>query len=542
MGARLWMVSLLVGAGCAEPPELMVSGRYACETEAECPDGWSCWERLDGERRCVDVVECSFEGDPACDDGEPCTVDRCDLDAATCVHEPDAERVCAAGGCTAEGMWLAPARCDAASTTCALVAPESCDDGDGCTVDRCDVARGCVHEPVNTVDCGLVGQWNGVELHANNANPDDASYAVWSRRMELGEGGAHTSVLVSGDVVTPPEVPTVELFEHGEVVIHSGESMTYWGAVTPTRDVMGLVAVGGRIGPALAVKAPASPPPAHGLAGRWRVFALDEHVAEGHKHPTFTTWGGLLELSANAGGACLEGDVTLTTAAPPSPPEDRGLRAGACAALDERGAFVFDHDVSAGDARWRERWEGWRAAGGDVAVAALTREGAAKPSGMVVLIRVPDGASGDVLRGAYGIYGVRHYAPNWRAVMCWGQHRYEEGEISGGATCSQVGEHCYFRDDDAVDLGELAVSGDGAITGRTFSGAVVTWWSGQAAPLDPRTHAAPLAVLQRLSGEAGSAARPGELTFAVWQPEASPRHQAPPDWEGPDEAWCAELP
>jgi cysteine-rich repeat protein len=73
-----------------------------------------------------------------CDDGNPCTADRCDP-VAGCVHDPaplDGQRCDDGNRCTEQE------RCTGGA--CAG-RPLSCDDGDACTADACDPAAGCVH-------------------------------------------------------------------------------------------------------------------------------------------------------------------------------------------------------------------------------------------------------------------------------------------------------------------------------------------------------------------------------------------------------------
>ncbi|MEZ4246813.1 MAG: putative metal-binding motif-containing protein [Polyangiales bacterium] len=85
-----------------------------CTTDADCNDGNACnGVEVCGGAAPDAVTGCSAGGAISCDDGVPCTADRCDPDTG-CVNTP----------------------VDAA-----------CDDGVGCTVDRCDAAMGCVRTP-----------------------------------------------------------------------------------------------------------------------------------------------------------------------------------------------------------------------------------------------------------------------------------------------------------------------------------------------------------------------------------------------------------
>lgn len=84
----------------------------------------------------------------ACDDdGLVCTVDRCDA-AGACLHEPDAG-ACTAGAC-------AVARCDPGAGCVSSAAPDGtpCDDGDECTGEGVCRAGACV--PTGLVRCATV--------------------------------------------------------------------------------------------------------------------------------------------------------------------------------------------------------------------------------------------------------------------------------------------------------------------------------------------------------------------------------------------------
>jgi len=77
---------------------------------------------------------------PDCEDDNPCTEDRFDLDAQACAYTP-VDGSCDDGrGCT-EGDRCVLGAC--------LGQPVVCDDGHACTVDHCDEAQGCVALPVH---------------------------------------------------------------------------------------------------------------------------------------------------------------------------------------------------------------------------------------------------------------------------------------------------------------------------------------------------------------------------------------------------------
>jgi hypothetical protein len=83
-----------------------------------------------------------------CDDHDPCTVDGCDH-ATGCTH------AVIPGCCTTDAACRTdPCLQDATCTagTCRGGVPVDCDDGDACTDDACDPARGCVHTPIGCND------------------------------------------------------------------------------------------------------------------------------------------------------------------------------------------------------------------------------------------------------------------------------------------------------------------------------------------------------------------------------------------------------
>ncbi len=109
---------------------------------AVCDDGDPCTqEDACAEGECVGEVV-------TCDDGDPCTEDLCDAESGECDSAPAADGascedgdpcslgdVCLAGLCTGGNQALA------------------CDDGNGCTADRCETGVGCVAEPTVGVAC-----------------------------------------------------------------------------------------------------------------------------------------------------------------------------------------------------------------------------------------------------------------------------------------------------------------------------------------------------------------------------------------------------
>ncbi|MEZ4266855.1 MAG: hypothetical protein R3F39_10790 [Myxococcota bacterium] len=79
---------------------------------------------------------------PSCDDGNQCTVDECDTALLTCKHTPKTDG--AACGCLDAGQCFA-STCVGGNGVCDSNA--QCDDGFGCTADRCDGCK-CVTEVI----------------------------------------------------------------------------------------------------------------------------------------------------------------------------------------------------------------------------------------------------------------------------------------------------------------------------------------------------------------------------------------------------------
>ncbi len=81
----------------------------------------------------------------SCNDGNPCTDDRCDDTSVGCYSVPNTAPCDDGNPCTTGD------RC--AGGSCAAGGPASCDDLDPCTDDACDTEEGCVHAPRSGVAC-----------------------------------------------------------------------------------------------------------------------------------------------------------------------------------------------------------------------------------------------------------------------------------------------------------------------------------------------------------------------------------------------------
>jgi hypothetical protein len=184
----------------------------ACAGVCECVDAADCPAEPCSQHACVDCACVLAPLD--CDDGDPCTLDACDLATGACVSTPDAtcgQDLDGDGIPDAQDNCPADANPDQAdsdgdgvgdacdSTTCGCVedavcddgdactadqcvgcqcvsVPLSCDDGDPCTDDFCDPLVGCVHQIAPS--CGLDADGDGILNEDDNcplvANPDQA--------------------------------------------------------------------------------------------------------------------------------------------------------------------------------------------------------------------------------------------------------------------------------------------------------------------------------------------------------------------------------
>ncbi|MDI7267992.1 MAG: MopE-related protein [Myxococcota bacterium] len=105
---------------------------------ASCSNGVFC----DGNEWCDARSGCAPGEPPACDDAIGCTADRCDRASDRCINVPD-HSACS------DGLFCNGSEECRAGTGCVAGAPPVCNDGIGCTTDRCDPAAnggagGCV--------------------------------------------------------------------------------------------------------------------------------------------------------------------------------------------------------------------------------------------------------------------------------------------------------------------------------------------------------------------------------------------------------------
>ncbi|HEY5948950.1 MAG TPA: hypothetical protein VIV40_25840 [Kofleriaceae bacterium] len=109
-----------------------------CSSDAACDDGSPCTSD-----RC-DAQGCHHEA-VSCDDGNPCTLDACSPSTG-CVTSPADGAVCDDGNdCTASDACVAGACHGTALAGCCATSAD-CDDGNACTIDSCAGGR-CSNAP-----------------------------------------------------------------------------------------------------------------------------------------------------------------------------------------------------------------------------------------------------------------------------------------------------------------------------------------------------------------------------------------------------------
>jgi hypothetical protein len=139
------------GNGCTDDSCAPSSGCVHLANAATCSDGDGC--TLADQ---CSSTSCFPGGVKPCDDGNTCTTDSCLSATGSCVHNSDSGtsgKACDADGsaCTS-GDVCAFGKCVAGPQV-------SCDDQNPCTVDSCDVAKGCVAKPVaDKTACASDGQ------------------------------------------------------------------------------------------------------------------------------------------------------------------------------------------------------------------------------------------------------------------------------------------------------------------------------------------------------------------------------------------------
>ncbi len=133
------------GTLAACPADAVVGTAVACRAStADCDPA----EKCDGSAKACPADALALPGTPCSDDQSVCTTDACD-GAGTCIHEANqlpcddgvecnGNDSCLNGICSVHGQTC-PDPCDGLT----------CDDGNPCTIDRCEGAGTCVHDAGN---------------------------------------------------------------------------------------------------------------------------------------------------------------------------------------------------------------------------------------------------------------------------------------------------------------------------------------------------------------------------------------------------------
>ncbi len=132
----------------------------ACEVDGECNDGNPCTkDRCEPDYGCVHTPK-------DCSDGNECTLDGCTPADGKCTHaavDCTDDNLCTVESCDpAVGCVFAAKDCDdddpCTADGCSPQAgcaskPMQCDDGNPCTIDSCSAPDGCKHQPSPDPDC-----------------------------------------------------------------------------------------------------------------------------------------------------------------------------------------------------------------------------------------------------------------------------------------------------------------------------------------------------------------------------------------------------
>ncbi len=140
---------------CAGAEMLTCDDGNICTTDSCDPDE-GCLTAPADNAACDDDNACTGEGSCSggfcqpgnfvtCNDGNPCTDDTCDLSSG-CTYTPNTNS-CDDGNACTSGDVCQGGSCDGVEDA------DGCDDGNGCTSDSCDVATGCVNTALTGTAC-----------------------------------------------------------------------------------------------------------------------------------------------------------------------------------------------------------------------------------------------------------------------------------------------------------------------------------------------------------------------------------------------------
>jgi hypothetical protein len=147
-----------------------------------------------------------------CDDGVPCTVDRCNTSNGRCEHTPDNTRCagmgtcdptmgCVMRSCTSDAQCSDMNACNGdercVAGHCAGGTPLRCDDGQFCNgTETCNPATGCA--PGTPPSCD-----DGMPCTSDRCNPDAAGGAGMCAHSPLDADGDHYPAAMAGGMVCP---------------------------------------------------------------------------------------------------------------------------------------------------------------------------------------------------------------------------------------------------------------------------------------------------------------------------------------------------
>ena len=173
------------GSVCTADSCDLASGCKHKNVNKPCTDGDACTDNDACKAgKCVGVPKVS------CDDGNPCTKDTCDAAGTGCVHLPTTLTTVV---CTDNNACTVTDLCNGAK--CVPGKPRVCEDGDPCSLDSCDKAKGCVKKNVlDGLPCGKTGKCGGGMCQCGAGN--------W---LKVGVGGAVCTSCACNPATTKPD-------------------------------------------------------------------------------------------------------------------------------------------------------------------------------------------------------------------------------------------------------------------------------------------------------------------------------------------------
>ena len=475
-----WLVlSAALIAGCATPPE---SGGQceACSADADCVFGFHC--ALDGAVKCCERrAVCSYEADPACDDGNLCTTDWCGADGL-CRHDSPAS-TCAVGdecldcttvdpngcqvgvcnpgvGCSVdfkpagtlcqesrcEGTMFVPrAVCNQGKCVASANDEECTLSGDPCLVGTCKPEAGCGRYTSTTPVCGLDSQWGVVELGYEPCAVGEASTLVFRARVLDLSTDPGAGVLYDEDGNPQRSFSDVSVQNRAAdgLIRATYDGEIHDGSVSLDAGVMALqprtrngLSIGVRLGNGHAKDA---------LAGRWVTWLVTQNDFATNYERVHTVVGEtILTPSTDDTGACVYSAGWSSGAAfgdnEPSKPPEGGVAAFAadynaftapknCIAVRSDGSIVADARLVNGGGI---SLTGWLSEDGQTAVMTVAR--LSDTAGAIVMRRAEAAAVQPTLAGTYSVHAMGSF-DHWNGMV----------DITRGSGSGKWREHSLCR-------------------------------------------------------------------------------------------------